>query len=49
MKRIVLLIINITFSLCTIVSSEEETKDTPQSAGSVKTSEITNQHKKSTI
>ena len=48
MKKILLLIINITFSLCTIVSSEEETKDTPQSAGSEKTSENTNEQKDST-
>ena len=48
MKKILLLIINITFSLCAIVCSEEETKDTPQSAGSEQASENTNEQKDST-
>ena len=48
MKKILLLITTITFSLCAIVSSEEETKDAPQSANSEQTSENTNEQKNST-
>ena len=48
MKKILLLITTITFSLCAIVSSEEETKDAPQSADSEQTSENTNEQKDST-